>query len=399
MLVDGRKLPKSFQRSTGYCEQMDIHEPTATVREALQFSALLRQPRETPKSEKYAYVEEIIKLLEMEHIAEALIGEPGAGLTIEQRKRVTLGVELASKPSLLLFLDEPTSGLDSQSAWNIVRFLRKLAEAGQALLVTIHQPSAVLFTQFDNLLLLGPGGKTIYFGALGDNCKTMIDYFQDNGSDECPKDANPAEWILDVVGAGGGIGAAKAKQDWPTIWRESDEAKKVTQEVERIREERGGTPNKFEKDTRKYAMPISTQIMTVTKRIFIAYWRTPQYFMGKLMLHITTGLFNTFTFWEIGPTAQDQQNRLFSLFLVLTIAPPLIQQSQPRFMAFPRSLHREREAITNVFIRGLCLWLDSRRDSLQYRLRYSLLLLLVLWHKLPSRDLSSRFGLALHLPL
>lgn len=60
---------------------------------------------------------------------------PGAGLSIEQRKRVTLGVELVAKPTLL-FLDEPTSGLDGQSAYNIVRFLRKLVDGGQAVLVS-----------------------------------------------------------------------------------------------------------------------------------------------------------------------------------------------------------------------------------------------------------------------
>ena len=59
---------------------------------------------------------------------------PGAGLSIEQRKRVTLGVELVAKPTLL-FLDEPTSGLDGQSAYNIIRFLRKLVDGGQAVLV------------------------------------------------------------------------------------------------------------------------------------------------------------------------------------------------------------------------------------------------------------------------
>lgn len=111
MLIDGRPLPKSFQRSTGYVEQLDVHEHTSTVREALQFSALLRQPKEVPRKEKYEYVEKIIKLLEMEEIAEAMIGSSGAGLSVEQRKRVTIGVELASKPQLLLFLDEPTSGI------------------------------------------------------------------------------------------------------------------------------------------------------------------------------------------------------------------------------------------------------------------------------------------------
>lgn len=143
-LVDGRPLPKSFQRATGFAEQMDVHESTATVREALQFSALLRQPKEVPVEEKYAYCQTILDLLEMNDIAGATIGTIGEGLNQEQRKRLTIGVELASKPELLMFLDEPTSGLDSAAAFNIVRFLRKLADAGQAILCTIHQPSAVL---------------------------------------------------------------------------------------------------------------------------------------------------------------------------------------------------------------------------------------------------------------
>lgn len=85
-----------------YCQQQDTHLPTATVREALNFSALLRQPASTPDSEKLAYVEEVIRLLEMEGYAEAIVGEVGQGLNIEQRKRLTIGVELAAKPALLI---------------------------------------------------------------------------------------------------------------------------------------------------------------------------------------------------------------------------------------------------------------------------------------------------------
>ena len=136
---------------TGYCEQMDVHEGTSTVKEALVFSALLRQPSDVPEAEKLAYVEHIVDLLELRDICDALIGGtyfpswttkhanlpivPGAGLSIEQRKRVTLGVELVAKPTLL-FLDEPTSGLDGQSAYNIVRFMRRLVDGGQAVLVS-----------------------------------------------------------------------------------------------------------------------------------------------------------------------------------------------------------------------------------------------------------------------
>lgn len=105
VLVDGRAPGMAFQRGTSYAEQLDVHESTQTVREALRFSANLRQPYEVPQEEKYAYVEEVISLLEMESIADAIIGNPESGLAVEQRKRVTIGVELAAKPELLLFLD------------------------------------------------------------------------------------------------------------------------------------------------------------------------------------------------------------------------------------------------------------------------------------------------------
>ncbi|KAK4699639.1 hypothetical protein P7C70_g6621, partial [Phenoliferia sp. Uapishka_3] len=140
VLIAGRPIGKDFQRGTAYVEQLDTHEHTATIREAFRFSAYLRQPAHISKEEKDKYVEDVIQLLELEDLADAMIGFPGFGLDVEARKRVTIGVELASKPQLLLFLDEPTSGLDGQSAFNIVRFLRKLAAAGQAILVTVHQP-------------------------------------------------------------------------------------------------------------------------------------------------------------------------------------------------------------------------------------------------------------------
>lgn len=120
ILVDGRPLPIAFQRSAGYCEQLDVHEPFATVREALEFSALLRQSRETSREEKLAYVETIIDLLELHDLEHTLIGRVGAGLSVEQRKRVTIGVELVSKPSILIFLDEPTCKFTSCSCtWGL----------------------------------------------------------------------------------------------------------------------------------------------------------------------------------------------------------------------------------------------------------------------------------------
>lgn len=185
MFVNGKPLDASFQRKTGYVQQQDLHLTTSTVREALRFSAALRQPKSTPLAEKYAYVEDVIKMLNMEDFAEAVVGTPGEGLNVEQRKLLTIGVELAAKPALLLFLDEPTSGLDSQSSWSICAFLRKLADHGQAVLSTIHQPSAILFQQFDKLLFLAKGGKTVYFGDIGKDSKILLEYFERNGARKC----------------------------------------------------------------------------------------------------------------------------------------------------------------------------------------------------------------------
>ncbi|KAG6999763.1 ZEB2-regulated ABC transporter 1 [Fusarium oxysporum f. sp. conglutinans] len=143
--VDGRPLPASLKSDVDYVRQQDVHLETSTVREALLFSAMLRQPFDVPKSEKLASVEEIIHLLNMDDFADAVVGLPGKGLNVEQRKRLSIGVELAGKPALLLFLNEPTSGLDSQSSKAILALLRKLAAGGLSILCTIHQPSAMLF--------------------------------------------------------------------------------------------------------------------------------------------------------------------------------------------------------------------------------------------------------------
>ena len=79
MLVDGHHRDDSFQRKTGYVQQQDLHLQTSTVREALLFSARLRQPHSESDEEKVAYVNEVIRLLEMEAYADAVVGVPGEG--------------------------------------------------------------------------------------------------------------------------------------------------------------------------------------------------------------------------------------------------------------------------------------------------------------------------------
>jgi ABC-type multidrug transport system ATPase subunit len=304
MLVDGRPLGTEFQRGTGFCEQMDLHDGTATVREALEFSAILRQESNISRADKIAYVDKIIDLLELGPIQDALV----RCLGVEQRKRVTIGVELAAKPSLLLFLDEPTSGLDSQSAYSIVRFLKKLASAGQAIVCTIHQPSSILIQEFDMILALNPGGNTFYFGPVGENGSAVVKYFADRGV-HCPPEKNVAEFILETAAKSNKQKDGK-QLNWNEEWLNSENSKQILEEIQRIKTERGKIPPPPATSQSEFASPTWLQITELTKRLFIQYWRDPSYLYGKLFVSVIIGIFNGFTFWQMGYSVTDMQDRL-----------------------------------------------------------------------------------------
>ena len=205
------------------------------------------------------------------------------GLNVEQRKRLTIGVELAAKPQLLLFLDEPTSGLDSQTSWSILDLLEKLKNNGQAILCTIHQPSAMLFQRFDRLLFLARGGRTVYFGPVGESSRDMIRYFEKNGAHNCPSGSNPAEWMLEVIGAAPG---SHTDIDWVQVWKDSPEIRAVHAELEQMKNERSQLPvSETDKSSyRQFAAPFLKQYVEVQKRVFQQYWRTPSYIYAKISL-------------------------------------------------------------------------------------------------------------------
>ncbi|KAJ0346712.1 hypothetical protein COL154_007452 [Colletotrichum chrysophilum] len=345
VLVDGVKPGKQFQRSTSYAEQLDLHDPTQTVREALRFSALLRQPFETPEAERFAYVEEIIALLEMEHIADCIIGSPEFGLTVEQRKRVTIGVELAAKPELLLFLDEPTSGLDSQSAFNIVRFLKKLAAAGQAILCTIHQPNAALFENFDRLLLLQRGGRTVYFGDIGQDAVVLRDYLKRHGAVAKPTD-NVAEYMLEAIGAGSA--PRVGNRDWADIWDDSAELANVKDTISQLKEQRMAAGRTVSADLEKeYASPQMHQLKVVIRRMNLSFWRSPNYLFTRLFNHVIVALITGLTYLNLDDSRSSLQYKVFVMFQV-TVLPALIISQVEVMFHIKRSLFF-REASSKMY--------------------------------------------------
>ncbi|KAK6459094.1 P-loop containing nucleoside triphosphate hydrolase protein [Scheffersomyces xylosifermentans] len=299
-MVNGRPLNACLQRSIGYVQQQDLHLQTSTV----------RQPNEVPKKEKDEYVEYIISLLEMQAYADAVVGVTGEGLNVEQRKRLSIGVELFAKPKLLLFLDEPTSGLDSQTAWSICKLIRKLADNGQAVLCTIHQPSAILMEEFR-------GGETVYFGNLGRKFRTLIDYFERNGAPACPPHANPVEWMNSRE-----YRIVQYNLDW--------------MEEELVKIPIDDSPDKY--DT--FATSFWTQY-------FLQNWRTPSYTYSKMLSGVASTLFNG-AFFKTNNYIQGLQNQMFSVFTFLMVFNILVHQYSAHFVS-QRDLYEVRERHSKTF--------------------------------------------------
>lgn len=143
----------------------------------------------------------------------------------------------------------------------------------------------MLFQRFDHLLLLSRG-KTIYFGDIGDGAYTLIDYFMRNGAHNLPPGANPAEYMLDVIGAAPG---ATTDIDWPDVWRGSPEYQKVQQELMRLATDLGHTKSQSDSAQHKqFAASSAEQYRQGTKRVFEQYWRSPGYIIAKITMSVGT---------------------------------------------------------------------------------------------------------------
>ncbi|KAE8877780.1 hypothetical protein PF005_g6420 [Phytophthora fragariae] len=264
----------SVRRCTRYCEQTDIHSKASTFREALTFSAFLRQGADVSDSDKFDTVDECLELLDLDEIADRMI----RGSSMDKMKRLTIGVEMAAQPSVL-FLDEPTSGLDARSAKVIMDGVRKVADSGRTVLCTIHQPSSDVFHLFDSLLLLKKGGETVYFGELGDEASAMVDYFQSIPSvPRLKRGYNPATWMLEVIGAGvAERGEKQPTEDINFVHVFDRSASKVRLDFKLTEPGLFQPSEQYEPVTygKKRAVRNMTQLRLLLHRFFITYWRTP----------------------------------------------------------------------------------------------------------------------------
>lgn len=320
IIVNGApKNCRTFSRVAAYCEQMDIHSAATTVREALLFSAQLRLPQEMDLQKKIELVDDTLALLELDQLGGHIVGTlQGGGLSLEQRKRLTIAVELVANPSIL-FLDEPTSGLDARSALLVMRGVRTIANSGRTVICTIHQPSVQIFELFDSLLLLQRGGHVAYFGELGDNSEKLLSYFDSiPGTTEIEPQYNPATYMLEVIGAGVGRDNANDSEGKPVvpsnfsdIYKASPLALKNKETTDRLSVVGGAIQPLGE--YAQYATSMMHQIYHTTSRATRIYWRSPSYNFVRIILFPLFAFIFGSTFFQLGRESVAKVNSQIAL--------------------------------------------------------------------------------------
>ena len=195
VFVNGKRDNLSnYNSKLGFVPQDDIMISSCTVEETLYFSAKTRLDASTPSKEIDAIVNDVIHVLNLQDVRHAIIGDQEKrGISGGQRKRVNVGIELVACP-IAVFLDEPTSGLDSSSSMEVCQCLQEIAKSGMTVITVIHQPRYEIFNMFDNLLLLGKGGKTIYLGPV----TRVEEYFEKELGFPKPNGTNLADFVIDV---------------------------------------------------------------------------------------------------------------------------------------------------------------------------------------------------------
>ncbi|KAK3219964.1 hypothetical protein Dsin_013934 [Dipteronia sinensis] len=290
------KKQETFARISGYCEQNDIHSPQVTVRESLIYSAFLRLQKEVSKEEKMIFVDQVMELVELKNLRDAIVGLPGiTGLSTEQRKRLTIAVELVANPSII-FMDEPTSGLDARAAAIVMRTVRNTVDTGRTVVCTIHQPSIDIFEAFDELLLMKRGGQVIYSGPLGRNSHKIIEYFEAvPGVPKIKEKYNPATWMLEVSSVAAEV---RLNMDFAEYYKSSALHQRNKALVKEL-----STPPPGAKDiyfTSQYSQSSWGQFKSCIWKQWWTYWRSPDYNLVRYFFTLVAALMVGTIFWKVG---------------------------------------------------------------------------------------------------
>ncbi|XP_058751871.1 pleiotropic drug resistance protein 1-like [Vicia villosa] len=300
------KKQETFARISGYCEQNDIHSPHVTVYESLLYSAWLRLASGVDSKTRKMFIDQVMDLVELNPLRNSLVGLPGvSGLSTEQRKRLTIAVELVANPSII-FMDEPTSGLDARAAAIVMRTVRNTVDTGRTVVCTIHQPSIDIFEAFDELFLMKRGGQEIYVGPLGRHSVHLIKYFESiNGVSKIKDGYNPATWMLEVTSTAQEYNLGV---DFTDLYKNSDLYRRNKQLIQEL-----GQPAPGSKDLHfatQFSQSFLVQCQACLWKQRWSYWRNPPYTAVRFFFTTFIALMFGTMFWDLGGKHETRQNLL-----------------------------------------------------------------------------------------
>ncbi|KAM4111345.1 hypothetical protein ACJW30_05G060300 [Castanea mollissima] len=338
------KQQETFARISGYCEQNDIHSPHVTVYESMLYSAWLRLSPDVDSQKKKMFVEEVMELVELKPLRQALVGLPGVnGLSTEQRKRLTIAVELVANPSII-FMDEPTSGLDARAAAIVMRTVRNTVDTGRTVVCTIHQPSIDIFEAFDELFLLKHGGQEIYVGPLGRHSWHLIQYFEGiEGVSKIKDGYNPATWMLEVTSS---AHETTLGIDFANVYRNSKLYRRNKELIEQLSIPTPGSKELY--FPTQYSQSYFTQFMACLWKQHWSYWRNPLYTAVRFIFTTVIALMFGTMFWNLGSKTTKQQdlfNAMGSMYAAVLFIGVKNSNSVQPVVAIERTVfYRERAA-------------------------------------------------------
>uniref|UniRef100_A0A8C4NJN8 Broad substrate specificity ATP-binding cassette transporter ABCG2 n=1 Tax=Dicentrarchus labrax TaxID=13489 RepID=A0A8C4NJN8_DICLA len=318
VLIDRAPQPPNFKCLSGYVVQEDVVMGTLTVRENLRFSAALRLPSCVPQSEKEARVNHLIKELGLTKVADSKVGtQTTRGISGGERKRTNIGMELIIDPSVL-FLDEPTTGLDASTANSVLLLLKRMANHGRTIIMSIHQPRYSIYRLFDTLTLL-VGGKMVYHGP----APNALDYFANIGY-PCEPHNNPADFFLDVINGDSTVTAFmncsmnnNNNNDNTAKVMNSSYSSDTRAELDRIVQDKECILCPKSR-TITYNSSFFHQLRWVLKRTFQNLMLNPQTSVAQLGVNIFLALIVGAIFFGVKDDQSGIQNRMGALFFITT---------------------------------------------------------------------------------
>ncbi|CAL9694161.1 unnamed protein product [Knipowitschia caucasica] len=322
VLIDGRPQPPNFKCLSGYVVQDDVVMGTLTVRENFSFSAALRLPSNISQQQKDEKVEKLIQELGLGKVADSKVGtQLIRGISGGERKRTNIGMELIMDPSVL-FLDEPTTGLDSSTAGSVLRLLKRMADHGRTIILSIHQPRYGIYRLFDSLTLL-VNGNQVYHGP----AQEALDYFSDIGY-TCEPHNNPADFFLDVINgdstavmlssdhSGERPSAQAIEQKLVQEYRTCSYYKKTQAELEQIVVGGKQAPSIVRSRTITYNTGFCTQFRWVLRRTFQNLVLNPQTSVAQVAVTVFLALVVGALFFGVQSDRSGIQNRFGVLFFI-----------------------------------------------------------------------------------